>query len=158
MSHHISVCYSNLSGDVILSFPSINKKPIEVPYPAKCQPLWKLSALSNPQENGRPLHGNLDFCSQYPGQITWDISCHQLPREITLWNRGWFYWRHFAHKWDLVFYLIRVWMKWFLQNFAHVTTTMLSWHVQNLIVIWSWGIRLQAHEFSIKFEIGVLDQ
>ena len=32
--------------------------------------------------------------------------------------------------------LIRILMKWSLQNFAHATTAQLSWHVQKFVAIW----------------------
>ena len=41
---------------------------------------------------------------------------------------------------------------WSLQNFAHVTTAMLSWHVQNFVVIWSTIIKLQQNIFTIQLE------
>ena len=37
---------------------------------------------------------------------------------------------------------------WLLQNFAHGTTAVLLWHVQNCVVIWIPEIELQLNEFS----------
>ena len=51
------------------------------------------------------------------------------------------------------FALIPILTKWSLQNFAHVTTAVLSWHVQKFVVIGCLEIELQHNGFVIKFEL-----
>ena len=38
------------------------------------------------------------------------------------------------------------------QNFAHAMTAVLSWHVQNFVVIQYLEIELKENLFSVKFE------
>ena len=40
-----------------------------------------------------------------------------------------------------------------LQNFTHVMTAQLSWHVQNLVVITVFEIELERNEICMEFEI-----
>ena len=47
------------------------------------------------------------------------------------------------------FTLSQILINWSLQNFAHDTTAVLSWHVQKFVVIW-WPV---IEIFSIKFEL-----
>ena len=56
-------------------------------------------------------------------------------------------------RWKFHFPLIQILMKWSQQNFAHGMTAMLSWRVQNFVVIWSPAIELQLNEISIEFEL-----
>ena len=54
-------------------------------------------------------------------------------------------WFHFA--------LIQVLMDWSLQKCVHDTTAVLSWHVQNFVVVWSTAIEKQLIKISIEFEL-----
>ena len=47
------------------------------------------------------------------------------------------------------FTLIQSLMEWSLQIFAHATTALLLWHVQNFVVIWQSRIELWQSEFSL---------
>ena len=49
--------------------------------------------------------------------------------------------------------LTSILMKWSLQNFAHGTTAMLSWHVQKFVAIWWPATELQQGEIFIVCEL-----
>ena len=42
---------------------------------------------------------------------------------------------------------------WSLQNIAHGTTAVLSWHVQHFVAIWITAAELRLNEISIEFEL-----
>ena len=52
---------------------------------------------------------------------------------------------------QISFALIQILIKGLLQNFARAMTAVLSWHVQNLVVIQWPGIKLRMNEISNKF-------
>ena len=55
--------------------------------------------------------------------------------------------------WKFHFAIIQILIKWSLQSLAHGTTAGLSWHVPNVVAIWSPVIELELNEISIKFEL-----
>ena len=52
-------------------------------------------------------------------------------------------------RWKIHPALIQVVLKWSLWNFALGTTTLLSWHVQNIVAIWYNGVILQCSYTTI---------
>ena len=56
-------------------------------------------------------------------------------------------------RWKLCFTLTSILIRWSLQNFAHGTTTLLSWHVQKFVAIWWPAAELHRGEISIDFEL-----
>ena len=56
-------------------------------------------------------------------------------------------------RWEFRFALISILMQWSLQNFAHDTTAVLSWHVQKFVAIWWPATELWQGEISIEFEL-----
>ena len=54
---------------------------------------------------------------------------------------------------QISFALIQILIKRLLQNFARAMTAVLSWPVQNLVVIRWPGMELQLNEMPIKFEL-----
>ena len=55
--------------------------------------------------------------------------------------------------WKFHFALIQIIMKWSLQNFAHGTTAVLSWHMQHFVAIGFPAIELQLNKIYIEFEL-----
>ena len=55
--------------------------------------------------------------------------------------------------WKFHFALIKILIKWSLQYLAHGTTAGLSWHVPNVVAIWSSVVELELNEISITFEL-----
>ena len=56
-------------------------------------------------------------------------------------------------RWKLRFALISIPIQWSLQNFVHGMTAVLSWHVQQFVVIWWPVTELQQGEVSSEFEL-----
>ena len=59
----------------------------------------------------------------------------------------------FQIRWKFRFTLISSLIEWWLQNFVHGMTAVLSWHVQKIVVIWWPPTELQQDEVSIEFEL-----
>ena len=55
--------------------------------------------------------------------------------------------------WEFHYTLIQFKIKWSLQNVAHVTTAVLSWHVRNFAAIRAYSFELQVNAISIQFEL-----
>ena len=56
-------------------------------------------------------------------------------------------------RWKFRCTLISILIQWSLRNFAHGTTAVLSWHVQNIVAIWWQATELQQGKVSIEFEL-----
>ena len=56
-------------------------------------------------------------------------------------------------RWKFRFTLTSILIQWSLQNFAHGTTAVLSWHVQKFVAIWWPATALWQGEVSIEFEL-----
>ena len=58
-------------------------------------------------------------------------------------------------QWQFHFVLIQIQIKKSLQDFVHDKTAMLSWHAQNLVMIWWLETDLQQKTLTNEFELQV---
>ena len=56
-------------------------------------------------------------------------------------------------QWQFHFVLIQIQIKQSLQDFVHCKTAMLSWHAQNLVMIWWLETDLQPKTLTTEFEL-----